>query len=83
MALADGLLVEMYRRILRIRFFEEKVLDLKGTAEIPGAAHICIGHEATLVGACMARERLTGEPNRWIGIALKRARDVLGGKGAE
>jgi pyruvate/2-oxoglutarate/acetoin dehydrogenase E1 component/TPP-dependent pyruvate/acetoin dehydrogenase alpha subunit len=54
MELANELLVEMYRRILRIRFFEEKVLDLKGGAEIPGAAHVCIGHEATLVGACMA-----------------------------
>jgi pyruvate/2-oxoglutarate/acetoin dehydrogenase E1 component/TPP-dependent pyruvate/acetoin dehydrogenase alpha subunit len=54
MQLRDELLIEMYRRILRIRSFEETVLDLKREAEIPGAAHICIGHEATMVGACMA-----------------------------
>jgi pyruvate/2-oxoglutarate/acetoin dehydrogenase E1 component/TPP-dependent pyruvate/acetoin dehydrogenase alpha subunit len=54
MNLANELLVEMLRRILRIRCFEEAVVDLKAKAEIPGAAHVCIGHEATVVGACMA-----------------------------
>lgn len=53
-AIASDLLIEIYRRMLRIRFFEETVADLKGKAEIPGAAHLCIGHEATQVGACMA-----------------------------
>lgn len=49
-----GFLVEMYRRILRIRGFEDRVVALKAKGEIPGAAHLCTGHEATLVGACMA-----------------------------
>jgi Dehydrogenase E1 component len=60
---SNDLLVEIYRRILRIRFFEEAVLDLKNKAESPGAAHLCIGHEAVMVGACMAageRSFMTG-----------------------
>lgn len=50
----SDLLIEIYRRMLRIRIFEETVADLKSKAEIPGAAHLSIGHEATQVGACMA-----------------------------
>jgi hypothetical protein len=38
MELASDLLALIYRRILRIRFFEEAVVDLKGKGEIPGAA---------------------------------------------
>ncbi|MBW2232914.1 MAG: dehydrogenase E1 component subunit alpha/beta [Deltaproteobacteria bacterium] len=53
-AISNDLRIEIYRRMLRIRLFEETVVDLKGKAEIPGAAHLCIGHEATQVGACMA-----------------------------
>jgi 2-oxoisovalerate dehydrogenase E1 component len=56
-------LVEMYRRMLRIRRFEEAVVEAKGKGEIPGGVHLCIGHEATLVGACLAageRSFMTG-----------------------
>lgn len=47
-------LIEMMKRILRIRYYEEAIIDLKKKAEVPGGTHLCIGHEATLVGACMA-----------------------------
>ena len=33
------LLIEMYRRLLRIRYFDEKVLELHSRAEFPGVAH--------------------------------------------
>ncbi|MCP3986390.1 MAG: thiamine pyrophosphate-dependent dehydrogenase E1 component subunit alpha, partial [bacterium] len=54
MELSDDLLIEMYRRILRIRYFEEQVIELLGKGEIRGGAHLCIGHEAVSVGACLA-----------------------------
>lgn len=54
MDLTDVQLVEMYRRILRIRYFDEAALDLIGKGHIPGAAHMTIGQEAEVVGACMA-----------------------------
>jgi acetoin:2,6-dichlorophenolindophenol oxidoreductase subunit alpha len=47
-------LIEMYRRMTRIRLFEEQVVELAARGELPGAAHTSIGEEATVVGACMA-----------------------------
>ncbi|HLI05658.1 MAG TPA: thiamine pyrophosphate-dependent dehydrogenase E1 component subunit alpha [Ktedonobacteraceae bacterium] len=47
-------LVEMYRRMVRIRRFEENVVEMVASGEIPGAAHTSIGQEGEIVGACMA-----------------------------
>jgi 2-oxoisovalerate dehydrogenase E1 component len=48
---ADDLL-EMYRRMRRIRRFEERASDLYKATEIPGFLHLSIGQEASAVGAC-------------------------------
>ena len=48
------LLMEMLRRMVRIRRFEERVIQLVERGEIVGAAHSYIGEEAVAVGACMA-----------------------------
>ena len=45
-------LLEMYRRMIRIRHFEERAWE--GRTEIPGVIHTSIGMEASIVGACMA-----------------------------
>jgi pyruvate dehydrogenase E1 component alpha subunit len=45
---------EAYRRMLRIRRFEEEGTRLYTAGEIPGAYHASIGHEAAIVGACIA-----------------------------
>ncbi|MCX4767727.1 dehydrogenase E1 component subunit alpha/beta [Streptomyces sp. NBC_01275] len=45
-------LLEMYRRMRRIRRFEERASDLYKATEIPGFLHLSIGQEATAVGAC-------------------------------
>lgn len=45
---------EAYRRMLRIRLFEEEGTRLFKAGRIPGAYHSSIGQEATIVGACMA-----------------------------
>ena len=52
--LEKGLLVEMLRRMLRIRRFEEQVVRLVERGEIVGATHSYIGEEAVAVGACLA-----------------------------
>jgi pyruvate dehydrogenase E1 component alpha subunit len=54
MELSNEQLVEMYRRMVRIRYFEEQVVELVARGEMPGAAHTSIGEEGTVVGACMA-----------------------------
>jgi pyruvate dehydrogenase E1 component alpha subunit len=46
--------LEMYRRMLRIRKFEEEGTRLFKAGKIPGAFHASIGQEAAIVGACMA-----------------------------
>lgn len=48
------LLIEMYRRMLTIRFFEEAVFDVYRKGWMPGLAHLSDGQEATPVGVCMA-----------------------------
>jgi TPP-dependent pyruvate/acetoin dehydrogenase alpha subunit len=52
--LEKSLLLEMLRRMLRIRRFEEQVVRLVERGEIVGAAHSYIGEEAVAVGACLA-----------------------------
>lgn len=45
---------EAYRRMVRIRKFEEEGTRLYTEGLIPGAYHASIGHEAAIVGACLA-----------------------------
>jgi TPP-dependent pyruvate/acetoin dehydrogenase alpha subunit len=45
---------EAYRRMVRIRKFEEEGVRLFKEGKIPGAYHASIGQEAAIVGACMA-----------------------------
>lgn len=54
MDLTSEQLIEMYRRILRIRYFDEAAMDLVSTGEVPGAVHTSIGQEASVVGSCFA-----------------------------
>ncbi len=45
-------LLEMHRRMLVIRGFEQRVAALYRDGEIPGFVHLSIGQEAAAVGAC-------------------------------
>ncbi len=45
-------LLEMYRQMLTIRFFEEKVFELYGQNLVPGTIHLYAGEEAIAVGVC-------------------------------
>ena len=45
---------EAFRRMLRIRKFEEEGTRLFKAGQIPGAYHASIGQEGAIVGACMA-----------------------------
>ncbi len=47
-------LVEMQRRMVRIRLFDERAAKMVKRGQIPGAVHTSIGQEAQVVGACMA-----------------------------
>jgi 2-oxoisovalerate dehydrogenase E1 component len=45
-------MLEMYRRMARIRAFELRASALYSASEIPGFLHLSIGQEASAVGAC-------------------------------
>ncbi|MYB45042.1 MAG: thiamine pyrophosphate-dependent dehydrogenase E1 component subunit alpha [Acidimicrobiia bacterium] len=46
------LLLQLYRRMVRIRVFEEKVQELHRLGRLPGFVHVYVGEEAVAVGAC-------------------------------
>ena len=45
-------MIEIYRKMLEIRFFEEKVFELYGQNLVPGTIHLYAGEEAVAVGVC-------------------------------
>ncbi len=49
--------LRMYRQMVSIRAFEERVNDLYTRALMPGLAHLYIGEEAVAVGVCEALQR--------------------------
>jgi pyruvate dehydrogenase E1 component alpha subunit len=53
----NGRLTELYRSMVRIRRFEERVADLIEAREIGTPCHLCIGQEAAATGICEALER--------------------------
>ena len=54
MSLNHQMLLEMYRRMLRIREFEIAASDLFRRGQVKGTVHPYIGQEASGVGVCMA-----------------------------
>ncbi len=52
MAIEKGKLIDMYRRMVRIRVFEERVRKEFAAGNIGGFVHLYSGEEATAVGAC-------------------------------
>jgi pyruvate dehydrogenase E1 component alpha subunit len=52
LALEKNQLMQMYRKMLEIRLFEEKVYELYGQNLVPGTIHLYAGEEAVAVGVC-------------------------------
>jgi acetoin:2,6-dichlorophenolindophenol oxidoreductase subunit alpha len=57
MALEPQQLVEMYRRMLTIRHFDQRAVEEFHAGNIPGVVHAYIGQEAVAVGVCTALRR--------------------------
>jgi TPP-dependent pyruvate/acetoin dehydrogenase alpha subunit len=53
----EELMVEMYRRMIRIRGFELKTMQFCTEKLNRGPLHLYVGEEAAAVGACMALEK--------------------------
>jgi len=78
MTLNKKQLEEMYRRMCRIRYFEEAVIKIHSSGELIGPAHPYIGEEAVAVGACAAlrdSDRIAGN-HRSHGHPIAKGGDV-------
>jgi 2-oxoisovalerate dehydrogenase E1 component len=73
-------LVEMHRRMLLIRGFEQRVAALYRDGEIPGFVHLSIGQEAAAVGACwpLLPTDVITSTHRGHGHCLAKGLDPLG-----
>src|SRR5262245_58693564 len=56
-ALEPQQLLEMYRKMVTIRRFDQKAVEEFHTGNIPGGVHAYIGQEAVAVGVCAALRR--------------------------
>jgi TPP-dependent pyruvate/acetoin dehydrogenase alpha subunit len=90
-------LLDLYRRMVEIRIFEDEVLRLFNRNLVRGSTHLCQGQEAVSVGACSALrsgDTMTctyrghgavlamGAPlDRSMGELLGKAEGLCGGKG--
>jgi len=52
MKVPKGKLLELYTVMMKIRLFEERIVDLYARGLVPGLAHLYIGEEAVAAGAC-------------------------------
>lgn len=78
--LAGSDLIELHRRVVTVRRFEERVVELYAAGDIPGFVHTCVGQEATAVGACWplgARDVITST-HRGHGHCLAKGVDPTG-----
>jgi len=55
--LTRSLLEKMYTSMLRIRLFEEKIVELYPEQEMKCPVHLCIGQEAIAAGVCLNLEK--------------------------
>lgn len=54
MELSTEKMLTMYRQMLRIRYFEDRVSKLFAEGVLPGFVHLYLGEEAVAVGVCSA-----------------------------
>jgi 2-oxoisovalerate dehydrogenase E1 component len=73
-------LLEMHRRMVVIREFEQRVAKLYADSQVPGFVHLSIGQEASAVGACwplLPADAITST-HRGHGHCLAKGLDPLG-----
>ena len=73
-------LLEMERRMLLIRGFEQRVADLYRDGLVPGFVHLSIGQEASAVGACwpLRLDDVITSTHRGHGHCLAKGLDPFG-----
>ena len=78
MPLEPGLLLDMYRKMVTIRTFDQKAVEEFHAGNIPGVVHAYIGQEAIAVGVCSAltREDRITSTHRGHGHTIAKGADL-------
>lgn len=76
--LSKEFLADLFKGMLKIRYFENKVVELYSNGTMPGLAHLYIGEEAVAVGVCSAlTERdFVASTHRGHGHVIARGADL-------
>jgi pyruvate dehydrogenase E1 component alpha subunit len=72
------LLVQMFDTMLKIRMFEEKLVELEKRKELPGWLHFYIGEEAVATGVCLnlKKEDFIASTHRGHGHLIAKGADM-------
>ena len=78
MQISKEKLAKMYEVMVKIRKFEEKVVDIFARGSMPGLAHLYVGEEAVAVGACfdLGRDDYISSTHRGHGHCIAKGGDV-------
>lgn len=78
MTLSKESLIDLYKRMVTIRVFEQTAAEYFAKGEIPGFVHLYIGEEATAVGVidCLEPQDYVASTHRGHGHAIARRADV-------
>ncbi len=78
MELTKKFALYLMRKMLEIRFFEEKIVDQYARGNVPGLAHLYIGEEAVAVGACanLKKDDLITSTHRGHGHCIAKGADM-------
>lgn len=71
-------MLDLYKKMVEIRLFEEKVQDLYARGLIPGSVHLYIGQEAIAAGVCanLRREDYITSTHRGHGHLIAKGADL-------
>jgi len=78
MKLTKKLALHLLKKMVEIRFFEEKIVDQYARGNVPGLAHLYIGEEAVAVGACtnLNKEDLITSTHRGHGHCIAKGAEL-------
>ena len=70
--------IELYRKMVTIRFFEEKIVDMYARGLVPGLAHLYVGEEAVATGVCanLRKEDYITSTHRGHGHVIAKGAEV-------
>ena len=78
MKIEKEILIRLYTTMVKIRLFEERIIDLYARGLVPGLAHLYIGEEAIATGACagLRQEDFITSTHRGHGHVIAKGADI-------